>query len=84
MSNSVLYIGMTNDLKRRMKEHKLGLDPTSFASRYNLTKLAWYAHTTDVTAAIQKEKQLKNWRRIWKIVLIEESNKNWKDLSEEW
>lgn len=84
VSNSVLYIGMTNDLKRRMKEHQLRLNPVSFAARYNLTKLVWYGHTTDVLAAIQKEKQLKNWRRVWKIALIEENNKDWKDLSEGW
>ena len=83
-SNRVLYIGMTDDLQRRMQEHKQRLDSSSFASRYNLTKLVWYEYTHDVAGAIQREKQLKNWRRQWKFALIEEKNKGWKDLSEEW
>lgn len=84
MLNSVLYVGVTNDLQRRLQEHRMKCAPNSFASRYRLTKLVWYDHTTDVAAAIQTEKKLKNWRRAWKIALIEENNKEWKDLAEEW
>ena len=79
----VLYIGVTNDLKRRMYEHKNKLI-SGFASKYNLTKLVHFEVTTDVDAAIEREKQIKGWLRKKKIELIESRNPDWKDLCEEW
>ena len=80
-SNKVLYIGVTNDLERRMYEHKNKVID-GFTRKYNLTKLVYFETTTDVNSAIEREKQLKNWHRDWKINLIKESNPEWKDLSE--
>lgn len=81
-SNKVLYIGMTNDIVRRMFEHKTKL-VEGFTKKYNLTKLVYYEVTNDVESAIRGEKQLKNWHRDWKINLINQLNPEWKDLSEE-
>jgi putative endonuclease len=81
--HGVLYTGMTNDLERRAYEHKEKLIP-GFASKYSLTKLVYFEETTDVDAAINREKQIKGWLRKKKIALIESRNPNWKDLSEEW
>ncbi len=80
--NEVLYIGMTNDIIRRMFEHKNKL-VEGFTQKYNLTKLVYYEIATDVKSAINREKQLKNWHREWKINLITEFNPEWKDLSKE-
>lgn len=77
--NGTLYIGVTSDLKRRIYEHKEKLI-AGFTKKYNVTMLVWYESTEDVESAIRKEKQLKAWRRTWKIRLIEENNKEWKDL----
>ncbi|MFH0779670.1 MAG: GIY-YIG nuclease family protein [Parcubacteria group bacterium] len=77
-----LYIGVTNDLVRRISEHKLKLSPKSFTARYNILKLVYYEHFTDVNAAIAREKQLKNWRRKWKLDLIKENNPDFLDLSD--
>ncbi|MBI5749121.1 MAG: GIY-YIG nuclease family protein [Nitrospinae bacterium] len=79
-SNRTLYIGVTNDLARRMFEHKNKLTE-GFSKKYNLNKLVYYEWTNDVESAIKKEKQLKNWHRDWKINLITQSNPEWKDLS---
>lgn len=81
-SNKVLYIGMTNDIARRMFEHKTKL-VEGFTKKYNLTKLVYCEATNDVESAIRREKQLKNWHRDWKINLINQFNPEWKDLSEE-
>ena len=81
-SNKVLYIGVTNDLIRRMLEHKNKL-VEGFAKRYNLVKLVYYQATNDIDSAIKREKQLKNWHRAWKINLISEFNPDWEDLSRE-
>jgi putative endonuclease len=78
-----LYIGMTNDLQRRVWQHKQKLIE-GFTKRYNITRLVYYEETTDVKAAIAREKQIKGWLRKKKIALIESSNLEWKDLSEEW
>ncbi len=77
--NGVLYVGMTNDLIRRVFEHKNHI-AKGFTDSYNLTKLVWFEQTDDVMSAITREKQLKNWHRDWKIELIENSNREWSDL----
>ena len=78
-----LYVGMTNDLQRRMYEHKRKLVP-GFTSRYNLSWLAYYETTSDVHAAIAREKQIKGWLRSRKTALLESANPHWVDLSAEW
>jgi len=80
-SNKVIYIGVTNDLERRMFEHKHKL-VEGFTKRYNLVKLVYYESTNDVESAIAREKQLKNWHRDWKISLVNQSNPDWEDLSQ--
>jgi putative endonuclease len=84
MSNKsrTLYTGVTNDLKRRVFEHKRKLIP-GFTSKYNLTKLVYFETTTDINLAITREKQIKGWLRTKKITLIESINPDWKDLSED-
>jgi putative endonuclease len=78
-----LYIGVTNNLERRMFEHKNKL-VEGFTKRYNLSKLLYFEQFQYVNDAIKREKQLKNWKRDWKIELIEKDNKNWHDLSIDW
>jgi putative endonuclease len=80
--NKVFYIGVTNDLVRRIFEHKNKL-AEGFSKKYNLTKLVYYETTPDVKSAISKEKQLKNWHRDWKINLINSVNPQWRDLGED-
>jgi len=77
--NKVLYVGMTDRLSRRIFEHKQGL-VEGFTKKYNVNKLVYYETQPDLERAIKREKQLKNWHRQWKINLIEEKNKEWKDL----
>lgn len=77
--NKVLYIGMTNDLERRIYEHKNKLFE-GFTAKYNLTKLVYVEATTDVNSAIAREKELKKWRREKKDALVESINPNWDDL----
>jgi len=81
--NGVLYIGITNDLERRVFEHKHKLDQ-GFTSKYNCTRLVYYDSTPDVRAAIAAEKRIKGWLRKKKIELIESMNPEWRDLSEGW
>ncbi len=76
----VLYTGVTNDLNRRIGEHKDGLIP-GFTKKYRVHVLVYYESTTDVRAAIAREKQIKRWRREKKVRLIESLNPEWKDLS---
>jgi len=78
--NGILYIGITNNLTRRLFEHRQGT-ASRFTRRYNCTRLVWYEAHTDVTEAILREKRLKKWRRAWKIDLIEEINPCWQDLN---
>ena len=78
-----LYVGVTNDLERRVFEHKQKLVP-GFTSRYRIDRLVYFEMTPDVFAAIAREKQLKGWRRSRKVALIESANPNWKDLCEGW
>lgn len=75
-----LYTGVTNDLARRVYEHKQKLLP-GFTSKYNITKLVYFEATEDVYAALNREKQIKGWLRDRKIALIEAANPDWKDLS---
>ena len=77
--NGTLYIGVTNDLIKRVYQHKQSIVP-GFTSKYNVDKLVYYESTPDVISAITKEKQLKKWKRDWKIRLIEEHNPTWEDL----
>lgn len=81
--SKTLYIGITNNLERRLFEHKNKLIK-GFSSKYNLTKLLYHKEFKNVSDAIKREKQLKNWHRQWKINLIESMNKNWTDLSKEY
>ncbi len=81
--SGTLYVGVTNDLERRVYEHKNKLVP-GFTSKYNVTQLANFEQTSDVESAIAREKQIKGWRRAKKVALIESSNPQWKDLSLEW
>jgi len=81
-SNNILYIGVTNDLIRRIFEHKNKL-VEGFTKKYNLLKLVYYEATNDIESAINREKQLKNWHREWKINLINQFNPEWKDLSDD-
>ncbi len=76
-----LYIGITNNLSRRVYEHQHGLID-GFTKKYKLKKLVFFEETDNVQSALQKEKQLKNWHRDWKINLVEEVNPSWNDLSE--
>ncbi|RJQ35368.1 GIY-YIG nuclease family protein [Candidatus Parcubacteria bacterium] len=78
--SKVLYIGITNNLERRTLEHKKGLIE-GFSKRYRTHNLVYFEHTTDVDVAIEREKQLKRWRREKKIGLIVKENPNWEDLS---
>ena len=69
--NGTLYIGVTNDIFRRVQEHKQGL-VKGFTKKYKVDKLVYYEFTPNVTAAIKREKQLKGWKRIWKLRIIED------------
>ena len=75
-----LYIGVTNDLIRRVDEHKIGL-VSGFTKKYNIKTLVYYEITDDIEGALNREKCLKKWNRKWKIDLIESDNPEWKDLS---
>jgi len=77
--NGTLYIGVTNDLARRVWEHKNNIIE-GFTQKYNVHKLIYYEIAADVDIAITREKQMKKWRWQWKIELIEKSNPEWKDL----
>ena len=82
-TNNVLYIGVTNDLERRVYEHKNKL-VEGFTAKYNLSKLVYFKETGSIESAILREKQLKRWHRDWKINLIKEKNPEFNDLSEDW
>ena len=81
-NKNVLYTGITNDLVRRVYEHKHHLDKGSFTDRYNVEYLIYYEITSDVTAAIEREKQIKGWNRKRKNKLVESKNPLWQDLYE--
>jgi putative endonuclease len=79
-NKKTLYIGVTNNLERRIYEHKNKLID-GFSKRYNLNKLVYFEECGNIESAIRREKQLKNWHREWKINLIESINPNWEDYS---
>ena len=81
--SGTVYTGVTNDLHRRVYEHKGELIP-GFTQKYKITQLVYYEETPDVKAAIAREKQIKGWVRSKKIALIESTNPQWQDLSEGW
>jgi putative endonuclease len=77
--DGTLYVGVTRDLVRRVYEHKEKIIP-GFTSRYGVDRLVWFECYDDPTSAITREKELKKWRRAWKIELIESTNPDWRDL----
>ena len=81
--DSVLYIGVTSNLPRRLYEHRHGL-VDGFTKQFNTHKLVYYEHTNDVYSAISREKQLKKWSRSKKNALVHQLNPEWKDLSADW
>ena len=81
--NSVLYTGVTNNLRRRVYEHKNKIIK-GFTAKYNICKLVWYEEFRNIQDAIRQEKRIKGWLRRKKIALIEGMNSEWKDLSEGW
>lgn len=81
--SKVLYIGVTNDLARRVAEHKHGICE-GFSKRYNVNRLVHVEECGEVDDAIRREKQLKGWRRTKKVALIEAENPEWRDLAETW
>jgi len=81
--SKTLYTGVTNDLMRRVYEHKNKMIE-GFTKKYNITKLVYYKETKDIQVAISREKQIKGWLRGKKIALIESVNPKWNDLSEGW
>lgn len=81
--NGTLYTGVTNNLERRMYEHKHHLFD-GFTDKYAVTRLVWFTHGEDIQEAIMLEKKIKNRNRKWKIDLIEKTNPNWDDLAAHW
>ncbi len=81
--SKTLYVGVTNNLQRRVYEHKNKLIG-GFTSKYNITKVVYFEVINDIESAIKREKQIKGWLRKKKIDLIESMNPDWNDLSEEW
>jgi len=82
-NNTTFYIGVTNNLLRRIYEHKNGL-VKGLSKKYKLTKLVFYEMSENAYSAISREKQLKNWHRDWKLNLIRQNNPDFKDLAEGW
>jgi len=80
--NGTLYIGVTNDLRRRLNEHVAGA-AEGFTQKYSVHALVYFEQTESAEAAIAREKQLKNWRREWKIDLIEQGNPTWQNLAKD-
>ena len=80
-NKKVIYVGMTNNFERRIYEHKNKIFE-GFSKKYNINKLVYYEYTSDVNAAIRREKEIKKWRREKKNKLIEAMNSEWKDLAE--
>ncbi len=81
--NGTLYVGVTNNIARRLREHKIGAIE-GFTKKYHVYTLVYYEQYDFIYDAIQREKNIKAWRRRWKLDLIESINPEWKDLSKEW
>jgi putative endonuclease len=81
--NGTLYTGVTSALQRRVQQHKLGRFD-GFSNAYGCKTLVWYESHPAMREAIQREKQIKRWRRDWKLALIEAQNPQWRDLAEAW
>src|SRR5664279_2590108 len=79
--DGAIYIGVTNDIVRRIYEHRIKAVP-GFTSKYNITRLVWFEIYDDPISAISREKELKKWKRAWKTHLIESQNPQWDDLYE--
>ncbi len=82
-NDKVMYIGITNDLERRINEHKSKIIE-GFTKKYNVNKLVYFEHMTNVNTAILREKEIKKWRREKKNNLVEKVNPEWNDLSKNW
>ena len=80
--NVTLYIGVTNNLQRRVAEHKLHIN-SGFTDKYKVDKLVYFEICTDMTTSINREKQLKRWKREWKNALVDKHNPEWRDLAED-
>ena len=83
-TNVCIYTGVTNDLERRLYEHRSKTDQKSFTARYKIHKLVYFEETSGERASIEREKQIKGWNRKRKNKLIESKNPNWEDLSKSW
>ncbi|MBV7269317.1 GIY-YIG nuclease family protein [Winogradskyella luteola] len=81
--NHIFYVGVTNNIKRRISEHKVATYGTH-VGRYNIKKLVYFEEHSDMRIAIRREKTIKKWKKQWKINQIESINPNWKDLSKDW
>ena len=81
-ANGTLYIGMTSDIENRLAEHR-DSDRPGFTKRYGVNRLVWFEMFSTMDEAIAREKQLKRWRRQWKINLVEQTNRSWRDLAED-
>ncbi|MDN3279462.1 GIY-YIG nuclease family protein [Frankia sp. RB7] len=79
--DGAIYVGVTNDLIRRVYEHQIKAVP-GFTAKYNITRLVWFETYDDPVSAISREKELKKWKRAWKIQLIEKDNPKWDDRYE--
>lgn len=77
--DGVIYIGVTGNLKQRVHQHREGL-VEGFSKRYKTKRLVYFESASDIQSCIEREKQLKNWKRLWKKELIEKSNPQWEDL----
>jgi putative endonuclease len=80
--HTVLYIGVTTNLRERIAEHRNRVNPSAFTAKYNCTKLVYVEHCSDINDAIRREKQLKGWVRAKKVRLIDSMNPNWDDLAD--
>ena len=80
----VIYIGVTDNINERVKEHKLKVYPKSFTAKYNCDMLVYFEEFKNGKDAEKREKQFKKWKRVWKVELIEEINPSWSDLSTNW
>jgi putative endonuclease len=81
--HTVLYTGVTSDLRQRMIQHLAGVHKSSFTKQYNINKLVYYEMGSDIRSAIAREKQIKGWSRSKKIALIESMNREWENLAQD-